>query len=213
MKKIFTLIAAAMVAVAANAQFKWVAGDYSTENLAVEAYEKTLGSVTFYGHVQGKGSYASGKKTFADGEEFDGRFKMGGTSTFTEEAGTCVFKFEAKKGQTIKVYAVHGSSSGDDRMLYVSSANNKDEANIIGSVATVAAAADPAVLSCTAPADGTYWVWEAGNVGVYAIVVSTPDAVEAAKADEAPAKAAPKKVLTSKGIMIGNTNVAGQRVK
>lgn len=213
MKKIFTLFAAAFMAVTASAQFTWKAGDYEKEDLTVAGYVNTLGNVTFYGHAQAsKGAYAKGSKTFADETTWEGRFKMGGTSTFTEDAGTCVFKFEAKKGQVIKVYAVHGSSSGDDRVVYVSKANNKEKENIVGQVATVAGAETPAVLTCTAPADGTYWVWEAGNVGIHAIVVEEPTALENV---EATSVKAGKKMVNGKlviekdGVMY---NVLGQKM-
>lgn len=217
MKKIFTLIAVAMMAITANAQFTWDAAEYAEEDLTVAAYEKSFcdGKVTFYGHASAsKGGYAAGNKTFADGATWGARFKMGGNSTFTEDAGTCVFKIEVKAGQTIKVYAVHGSSSGDDRMLYVSSKNAKDEDAIIGSLGTVAAAATPEVLSCVAPADGTYWVWEAGNVGVHAIVVESSAAIKNVNA-----AAAVKAVKTiENGQLViktanGKFNVAGAQVK
>ena len=81
MKKIFTLIAMALVAVIANAQttiFDAAAADWASVDLTTGT--KTVGDVTWYGG--GSASIASGSKTFADEVQWTARIKFGGKSTF-----------------------------------------------------------------------------------------------------------------------------------
>lgn len=166
MKKFFTLLSAAFAAVALNAQ-TW---DLSAWESADVTAEVTIDGLTYHG--ESKSAYAAGSKTFADGETWTGRVKFGGGSTCKEGTLSRVFSFEATKGSVVKVYAVHGSSSGDDRIVYVTqtlTSSSKDPEAAFGNVATVAAGENPEVLTATVPADGTVYVWADNNVGVYAI--------------------------------------------
>lgn len=166
MKKFFTLLCSAFAAFAVNAQ-TW---DLSVWESADVTSEVTIDGLTYHG--ESKSAYASGSKTFADGETWNGRIKFGGGSTCKEGTLSRVFSFSATKGSTVKVYAVHGSSSGDDRIVYVTqtlTSSSKDPEAAFGSVATVAGGENPGVLTATVPADGTVYVWADNNVGVYAI--------------------------------------------
>lgn len=168
MKKIFTLLTALFAVMAVNAQ-TWDITAWETADVTTTT---TIDGLTYYGEA--KSAYAAGKKTFEDSKEWAGRIKMGGSSTFKADAMSRAFSFEGKKGCTVKVYAVHGSSSGDDRNVYVSqnpTDTKNDVANTFGKVATVAGAESPKVLTATIPADGTVYVWADNNVGVHAIVM------------------------------------------
>lgn len=170
MKKIFTLLTALFAVMTVNAQ-TWDIAKWETADVTGET---TIDGLTYYGEA--KSAYAAGNKTFEDGKEWTGRVKMGGASTFKAGAMSRVFSFEGKKGNTVKVYAVHGSSSGDDRTVYVSqnpTDTKNDVANTFGKVATVAAAESPKVLTATIPEDGIVYVWADNNVGVYAIIMET----------------------------------------
>lgn len=166
MKKFFTLLSVAFAAVALNAQ-TWDMTAWETADVTTET---TIDGLTYHG--ESKSAYAAGSKTFADGQTWEGRVKFGGGSTCKEGTLSRVFSFSATKGSTVKVYAVHGSSSGDDRIVYVTqtlTSSSKDPEAAFGSVATVAAGENPGVLTATVPADGTVYVWADNNVGVYAI--------------------------------------------
>ncbi len=227
MKKIFTLIAAAMVAVAANAQkFNWNNAEGTDEYVATAGTIECLG-----GDNPGRLNYANAAlgvtyKTIC----LNGKAANLGDGSASGTYMMVTFATPLAEGDVISMTAYRNKdASGKPANAEIKFSN--DAVIVMGGedgfgFVNLNAAGD--TPEATAPNTLTYTVTaaEAGatsmtmtrskastNLFITALVVSSPDAVEAAKADEAPAKAAPKKVLTSKGIMIGNTNVAGQRVK
>ena len=129
MKKIFTLIAVAAMAISANAQTTKIWDMAAWENADVTA-EVTIDGLTYYG--ESKSAYAAGNATITkEGTDynFTGRVKLGGGSTFKTDNFSRVFAFDATKGDVVTVFFTHGSSSGDPRSTYLSqepSSTNKD---------------------------------------------------------------------------------------
>lgn len=174
MKKIFTLIAVAMMAVGgamAQTSKYWDLATWETTSVTSEV---TVDGLTYYG--EGKSAYSSGdaKITVDDTElNFTGRIKMGGASTFQEgKKNSRVFAFEAKAGQIIYVFGTHGSSSGDARTFYLSmtpSSTKNDASTAFGLKALEAN--EKGYLTATVPSDGTVYLWADNNNGIYAISV------------------------------------------
>lgn len=197
MKKIFTLIAVAAMAISANAQKLWDLSTWQSQDVTGEV---TVDGLTYYG--ESKSAFSSGNATFTDGTneiKFTGRIKMGGASTFKEGSYSRVFAFEAKAGQNVIVFGTHGSSSGDPRTFYLSqnpTTTKNDKENNFASKALNPS--EKAYFEGTVPADGTVYLWADNNNGIYAISVgytfaqlaSGTTAINTVKAAEAAADGA-----------------------
>lgn len=176
MKKIFTLVVAALIGgvIGANAQQKY--WDLSTWS-SVDVTGGTSTTVTEDGltyYCQASSAYSAGNATIeVKGESlnFTGRIKFGGKSTFKESSMSRVFSFSVNSGEQIYVFGAHGSTSGT-RTFYLSMAPSTVDRDI-----TTAFASKPLVdgergyLSTTAPSTGTAYLWADDNNGVYAISV------------------------------------------
>ena len=176
MKKIFTLIAVAAMAMSVNAQTTiWDMANWSETDVTAEV---TKDGLTYYG--ESKSAFATGNATIEKGGtdySFTGRIKMGGGSTFKTDSYSRVFCFEAKKGDVVTVFGCHGSSSGDDRTFYLSqvpSDTNRDVATAFASKAL--AAGEKGFVEGTVPADGKVYVWADANNGIYAIYLTSSTA-------------------------------------
>lgn len=170
MKKFFTLIAMALMAVNANSQKLWDLSTWETKDVTAEVTDDGL---TYYG--ESKSAYASGNATFTKGEasiKFTGRIKQGGASTFKTDSYSRVFAFDAKKGDNVIVFGTHGSSSGDPRTIYLSqtaSSTNRDTETAFAKIALEPS--EKNFVEGTVPADGKVYVWTDNNNGIYAISV------------------------------------------
>ena len=168
MKKIFTLIAMALVAVIANAQttiFDAAAADWASVDLTTGT--KTVGDVTWYGG--GSASIASGSKTFADEVQWTARIKFGGKSTFKSGSTLVrVFTFTPTKSGKVKVYCVGGGAG--DRTTYISqsiTSTDRDTETAIGSFKSTDQAIG--IAEATVEAGAMVYVWADNNVGIYGI--------------------------------------------
>ena len=167
MKKIFTLIAMALMAVGANAQttiFDAAAADWASANLTTGT--TTVGDVTWYG---GGNASIDGGAT-VEGVTWEKRLKTGGGSTFKTGSFGRVLTFTPAKAGKVKVYGTHGSSSGDPRTIYISqsvTSTNRDESTSLGKYALPAG--EKGIAEATVEAGDMVYVWADNNVGVYGI--------------------------------------------
>lgn len=131
----------------------------------------TVNGLTYYG--DSKSGYAAGDKLFEDGKTFTGRIKLGGASTIqSDKTLSRVFSFNVTKDCTIKVYAVHGSSSGDPRTVYMTQKLTSTKNDVSAAIASCATpAGGPGILTGKASA-GTVYIWADNNVGIYAITIT-----------------------------------------
>ena len=167
MKKIFTLIAMALMAVGANAQttiFDAAAADWASADLTTGT--TTVGDVTWYG---GGSASIDGGAT-VEGVTWGKRLKTGGGSTFKTGSFGRVLTFTPAKAGKVKVYGTHGSSSGDPRTIYISqsvTSTNRDESTSLGKYALPAG--EKGIAEATVEAGVMVYVWADSNVGVYGI--------------------------------------------
>lgn len=167
MKKIFTLIAMALMAVGANAQttiFDAAAADWASADLTTGT--TTVGDVTWYG---GGSASIDGGAT-VEGVTWGKRLKTGGGSTFKTGSFGRVLTFTPAKAGKVKVYGTHGSSSGDPRTIYISqsvTSTNRDESTSLGKYALPAG--EKGIAEATVEAGVMVYVWADSNVGIYGI--------------------------------------------
>ena len=168
MKKIFTLITMALIAVNASAQttiFNAAAADWASATLT--SGTTTVGDVTWYGG--GNASIASGSKTFADEVQWTARIKSGGKSTFKSGSTLVrVFTFTPTKSGKVKVYCVGGGAG--DRTTYISqsiTSTDRDTETAIGSFKSTEQAIG--IAEATVEAGEMVYVWADNNVGIYGI--------------------------------------------
>lgn len=171
MKKIFTLIAAAAMALSANAQKSWVFSDFD-----VASYEKTttINGLTI--------NAASGKAISIDessatvtinGNEvtYTKRLKFGGTGA----ADRCV-SFQVDGASKITVVATSSSSSGEARKLNVSYGNSYG-ASSIGTIDAPVGERNVGSVNYTGSAATTIYIGSASSgVNIYAIYVEAGEA-------------------------------------
>jgi len=167
MKKIFTLIAMALMAVGANAQttiFDAANEKWSSANLLTG--ETKVGDVTWHG---GGSASIDGGAT-VEGVTWEKRLKTGGSSTFKTGSLVRVLTFTPAKAGKVKVYGTHGSSSGDPRTIYISqsvTSTNRDESTSLGKYALPAG--EKGIAEATVEAGDMVYVWADSNVGIYGI--------------------------------------------
>lgn len=167
MKKIFTLIAMALMAVGANAQTTiFDAANEAWSSADLTTGETKVGDVTWHG---GGGASIDGGAT-VEGVTWEKRLKTGGGSTFKTGSFGRVLTFTPAKAGKVKVYGTHGSSSGDPRTIYISqsvTSTNRDESTSLGKYALPAG--EKGIAEATVEAGTTVYVWGDGNVGIYGI--------------------------------------------
>lgn len=223
MKKFFTLIAVAMIAVCASAQkFYWNNAEASDEYVATAGTIECLG-----GDNPGRLNYANTAldvlyKTIC----LNGKSGNLGDGTANGTYMKVTFASPLAEGDVISVtgYRNKNAASGASALLKF---DNGVDVVVGGSdgLDFVNLNADGDTPSATAPNTLTYTVTaaEAGatsmnmtrskastNLFITALQVGGGTSVDAAKAE---AKVAPVKVMTANGVMIGNVNAAGQIVK
>jgi len=223
MKKFFTLIAVAAMALTASAQTAWwkadgtasVAASTLIDNADVkistvyttkgEAVEQTILGQDFAGYIQ--------LRVAADPSATD--------KTGTEQANNTPIVIDAKKATKVTIYmrrqkGTNGYNDDDNKDLLcwdqaaaakiAGTVNNKeyDDTEDYGFGAK----------TYSLEAGKSYTLYRKGStVRVFGIAVGdVPTAVEAV-AEAKAEKAAPVKVIGKNGIQIGNYNIAGQQVK
>ena len=170
MKKIFTLIAAALMAVGASAQitiFDAANDGWAATGVNLTTGTTTVGDVTWYGRKSA--AIATGNKTFSDNVKWTARLKFGGGSTF-KDGGTLagVLTYTPTKNGKIKVYCVGGGDG--DRTTYISQSittTNKDASTAIGSFKSTNQAIG--IAEATVEPNKTVYIWADDNVGIYGI--------------------------------------------
>ena len=167
MKKIFTLIAVAAMAMGVNAQTAvFDAANEAWGSATLTEGETTVGDVTWHG---GGSASIDGGAT-VDGVEWGKRLKTGGSSTFKTGSLVRVLTFTPAKSGKVKVYGTHGSSSGDPRTIYISqsiTSTNRDASTSVGSYALPAG--EKGIAEATVEANSMVYVWADANVGIYGI--------------------------------------------
>ena len=168
MKKIFTLIAMALMAVGANAQTTiFDAANEAWSSADLTKGETKVGDVTWHGG--GSVSIATGSKTFADEVQWTARIKSGGKSTFKSGSTLVrVFTFTPTKSGKVKVYCVGGGAG--DRTTYISqsiTSTDRDTETAIGSFKSTEQAIG--IAEATVEAGEMVYVWADNNVGIYGI--------------------------------------------
>lgn len=167
MKKIFTLIAAALMAVGASAQttiFDAANAGWAAVNLTTGT--TTVGDVTWYGRKSAE--IATGNKTFSDNVKWTARLKFGGSSTFKDGTLAGVLTYTPTKNGKIKVYCAGGG--GGDRTTYISQSvttTNQDKSTAIGSFKSTEQAIG--IAEATVEPNKTVYIWADNNVGIYGI--------------------------------------------
>lgn len=169
MKKIFTLIAAALMAVGASAQttiFDAANAGWAATGVDLTTGSTTVGDVTWYG--RGGAAVATGNKTFSDNVKWTARLKFGGNSTFKDGTLAGVLTYTPTKNGKIKVYCVGGGSG--DRTTYISQSittTNRDESTAIGSFKSTDQVIG--IAEATVEPNKTVYIWADNNVGIYGI--------------------------------------------
>lgn len=164
MKKIFTLIAAALMAVGVNAQTwnfsEWEAGDYASTS--------TKDGLTVVATEGKKITIDGNKKTFDD-VQYTQRLKFGGTAAGPDtEAPSRYLSFALPAGANVTIHFAHASSSGDARTLNFAAG---DFQNVVAT--QVVEAGQTASLKYTYSGDATTaYVYSANSgLNLYAIIV------------------------------------------
>jgi len=124
MKKIFTLVAMACMALGAMAQTEW---NFSTWAMASFAETTTIDGLTIYAAADA-GVTIDGNNKTVDGVSYTQRLKLGGAGVFDESTAAPtarVLEFDVTGACSIYVAAMSSSSSAIDRVL-VACAGNKD---------------------------------------------------------------------------------------
>ena len=170
MKKIFTLIAAALMAVGASAQttiFDAANAGWAATGVSLTTGTTTVGDVTWYGRKSA--AIATGNKTFSDNVKWTARLKFGGSSTFKDGSTLAgVLTYTPTKNGKIKVYCVGGGDG--DRTTYISQSittTNKDASTAIGSFKSTNQAIG--IAEATVEPNKTVYIWADDNVGIYGI--------------------------------------------
>lgn len=128
MKKIFTLVAMAFMALSVGAQKEWNFSNWEAETVNAT---KTVDGLTVYASSEESVIIDANNKTL-DGVKYTKRLKLGGAGVFdgtTNLPSARVLEFTVDGACSIYVAAMSASSSGLDRDL-VASAGTKD--NVIG---------------------------------------------------------------------------------
>ena len=211
MKKIFTLIAMALMAVGANAQttiFDAAAADWASATLTTGT--TTVGDITWYGG--GSVSIASGSKTFGDEVQWTARIKTGGASTFKSGSTLVrVFTFTPTKSGKVKVYCVGGGDG--DRTTYISqsiTSTNRDTETAIGSFKSTDQTIG--IAEATVEAGNMVYVWGDANVGIYGITFEEV-ATEAVDATFSLTKTSINTLQSSQIIVNSKTGLDGLTMK
>lgn len=211
MKKFFTLIATAMMAVAANAQtlYSWESPEGTvTETGGTIAYVNGDGDRLNYANDKYFTICLNGKK--ANLEDATPSANAGHMELTLDQ--------ELKAGDQIVMTAYY--NKGEEKKVSAWLVFEKGEA--VGSALCtqdIQAGGTPEDITVTVAADAegskkiSFTRNDGGTNLFITKLVITRGGTAAAVVEAAPAKVAPVKVLTSKGIMIGNVNVAGQLVK
>ena len=170
MKKIFTLIAATLMAVGASAQttiFDAANAGWAATGVNLTTGTTTVGDVTWYGRKSAE--ITTGNKTFSDNVKWTARLKFGGNSTFKDGSTLAgVLTYTPTKNGKIKVYCVGGG--GGDRTTYISQSittTNRDESTAIGSFKSTEQAIG--IAEATVEPNKTVYIWADNNVGIYGI--------------------------------------------
>lgn len=178
MKKIFTLIAAALMAVGANAQttiFNAADAGWSATGVDLTTGSTTVGNVTWYG--RGNAAINSSQKTFDDTSKWTHNLKTGGSSTFQEGSNLAgVLVYTPTKDGKITVYAVGGGDSA--RKLHVSQSigsSNRDETTSLGSIDGANKAAG--YVTVTVEANKAVYVWVTNSMLIYAMTFEEAEIV------------------------------------
>ena len=178
MKKIFTLIATALMAVGASAQttiFNAADDGWSATGVNLTTGTTTVGDVTWYG--RGSAAINSSQKTFDDTSKWTHNLKTGGSSTFQEGSNLAgVLVYTPTKDGKITVYAVGGGDSA--RKLHVSQSigsSNRDESTSLGSIDGANKAAG--YVTVTVEANKAVYVWATNSMLIYAMTFEEAEVV------------------------------------
>lgn len=178
MKKIFTLIAATLMAVGASAAtetiFNAADAGWGAAGVDLTTGTTTVGSVTWYG--RGGAALEGSSKTFSDEVSWTKKLKFGGKSTFKDGKTLAgVFTFTPTKHGIVKVYCVGGGSG--TRTTYISQSITTTENDATTAVGSFASNQDLGIAQGTVEANKMVYVWADNNVHIYGITFEETSAV------------------------------------
>lgn len=216
MKKFFTLIAAAMMAVAANA------ADYSWSSAGEDAVTEKGGKIEY---LEGDGNRLNYANTANDVTYYTiclngKKGNMGDGSGANSGYMQLTLDEAVKAGDKIIITAYYNKGEDKDVSAYILFDNGTSFSTTPGDfpdILNARQAAEPKTMTYEVPAEavGSKVIKfsrdkASTNLFITKLVVNNGStAVEAVKE----AKVAPVKVMTANGVVIGNVNAAGQIVK
>lgn len=178
MKKIFTLFAAALLAVSANAQKEW-----NFSSWAAEAFSSTVekDGLTIVATSE-KNITIDGNKKTVDGVDYTQRIKLGGAGVVpTEESNTLERVLSFKVTGACSIYVVGMSSSKDATRTLKISTLDDNKVTEVGSVDFPGDAASSYTAQYTGTAPATILIYStSGGINLYDIKW-TPTAPSAIK--------------------------------
>ena len=170
MKKFFTLIAAAMMVVGANAQKEWNFSNWEQKTFTAT---ETIEGLTVYSGTDATGKAATvsidaNNKT-VDGVKYTQRLKLGGAGSFDETNAPVsrILAFDVTGNSKIEV-TLTTSNKTDDRVLHVDAAANgtKTEVQLVNCTANEAVTK---TIDYTGGAATIYLYSESGGINIYDI--------------------------------------------
>lgn len=209
MKKIFTLVAAAFMAVCANAQtVEWNFSEWEAKEFT---QTETKDGLTVYSNTDASITIDANKKTWND-VAYTQRLKLGGTGSF-DEAGTPVSRvlaFDVNGDCKIEI-VLTTSNKTDDRVLVVD-ANINGTKTEVTTIPCVANELDCKTIEYKGEAGTIYLYSQSGGINIYDIKYTpeTSTGISDLTADKADANAPVYNLVGqrvskgTKGILIQN---------
>ncbi len=181
MKKIFTLIAVAMMAVSANAQTEWNFSDWTVETITT----KTVNGLTVYSNAEKPVAVDANSKTVGD-VTYTKRLKLGGASVFDTDGTTPlsrILAFDVTGPVGIDI-VLTTSNKTDDRVLCVDAvvSGSKSEVTTVNCTANELATKH---IDYAGGAATIYLYSQSGGINIYDIKYSIKNAISNITTDAA----------------------------
>ena len=188
--------------------FDAAAAGWSAVGVDLTTGTTTVGDVTWNGG--GSAAIASGSATI-EGVSWDARLKFGGKSTFrTGKTLARVLTFTPSTAGTVKVYGVHGSTSGT-RTFYISqsiTSTDRDASTALGSFACTPENKS-GVATAVVEKGKMVYIWCDDNIGIYGVTFEGSAAGPSISASDASIKATESGVEATQSIDVTGENLTG----
>lgn len=172
MKKIFTLVVMAAMAISVNAQSEWNFSNWTAEDISET---KTVDGLTAYAG-DGKNVAIDGGTATIDDISYTQRLKFGGSGQFDEEGMPLarVLAFDVTGPSTIYIAYTHASSSGDSRTLAIDAVVD-GVSNEVGTLEATAGEKVSGTVEYSGAAATIYVYSKKSGINLYAIKVTPKD--------------------------------------